>query len=135
VSSLSRKPPSLPKSVQPSNPRLLTLGQIPAQSLKFTEHGEVGLRVSRVSPKAGEVVLHFIISDTGVGIPAKKHQLIFEAFNQADGSSTRRFGGTGLGLTIASQLVQMMGGQISLESDVGRGSTFHFEVHLAEAVS
>jgi two-component system sensor histidine kinase/response regulator len=77
--------------------------------------------------------LEFTVSDTGVGIPAGKQQLIFQAFTQADGSSTRQFEGTGLGLTIAARLVEMMNGRIWFESDVGRGSTFHFTARFGTA--
>ena len=95
-------------------------------AVKFTEHGEVILNVGVESRGAGEVCLHFMIRDTGIGIPEDKRGSIFEAFTQADGSMTRTYGGTGLGLTISSRLVQCMGGNIWVESEVGRGSRFHF---------
>jgi CheY-like chemotaxis protein len=93
---------------------------------KFTEQGEVVLTVERQTEELGNLCLHFSVRDTGIGIPPEKHQVIFEPFAQADGSTKRRFGGTGLGLTICSRLVEMMGGKIWLESEVGKGSTFHF---------
>ena len=103
-----------------------------SNAIKFTDRGNVGLGVEWISKVANEPVLYCRVSDTGIGIPAAKQQLIFEAFAQADTSSTRKFGGTGLGLTIASKLVQMMGGRIWLESECGKGSAFHFTVRLAE---
>ena len=99
-------------------------------AIKFTEHGGVTIRVERLSDSAEEVELHFSVEDTGIGIPLNKQRHVFSAFAQADSSSTRTFGGTGLGLTISSQLVEMMGGRIWLESEEGTGSTFHFTVHL-----
>jgi signal transduction histidine kinase/DNA-binding response OmpR family regulator len=94
-------------------------------ALKFTERGEVVLHVSLVTATAARVQLHFAVSDTGIGIPAEKQATIFEAFSQADSSTTRRFGGTGLGLTITHRLIQLLGGHIWVESEVGQGSTFH----------
>ncbi len=95
-------------------------------ALKFTEKGEVVLRVSMDSRSHDKVQLHFTVTDTGIGIPTEKQQQIFEAFSQADSSTTRNYGGTGLGLSISSRLVQLMGGSIWIESEVGKGSTFHF---------
>jgi len=96
-------------------------------SLKFTHHGEVVARVE-VAEKGvdGSVKLHFSVRDTGVGIPEEKRQMIFESFSQADASMARKYGGTGLGLTISSQLVRLMGGEIWVESTHGVGATFHF---------
>ena len=95
-------------------------------SLKFTERGEINLTVQRDSGDDTMTCLHFSVQDTGIGIPADQQANIFDAFTQADGSTTRRFGGSGLGLTISRQLVQMMGGRIWVESDLGQGSVFHF---------
>ncbi len=95
-------------------------------SIKFTERGEVALGVEVESRTADSVVLHVRVRDTGIGIAQDKQKSIFEAFTQADNSMTRKYGGTGLGLTISSRLVQMMEGNIWLESLPGEGSTFHF---------
>ena len=99
-------------------------------AIKFTESGEVILEAETEAENADEIVLHLAVSDTGIGIPDEKRNLIFEAFTQADGSTTRKYGGTGLGLAISSQLVEMMGGRIWVESEVDSGSTFHFNVRL-----
>ncbi|MGH9357752.1 MAG: response regulator, partial [Terriglobia bacterium] len=95
-------------------------------AIKFTDHGEVVVSIDVKTKTENEIVLHFAVTDTGPGIPEKKQKMIFEAFTQADGSSTRKHGGTGLGLTISSQLVEMMRGRIQVESQPGRGSIFHF---------
>ncbi len=100
-------------------------------AIKFTERGEVVLRARVQSRTEREAVLYFAVSDTGIGIAPDKRSLIFAPFVQADGSMTRRYEGTGLGLTIASQLVEMMAGRISVDSEVGRGSTFDFTVRFA----
>jgi PAS domain S-box-containing protein len=103
-------------------------------AVKFTERGEVVLRVQKDRGAFGKAILRFIVSDTGIGIPPEKQAEIFEAFSQADGSTTRRFGGTGLGLAISSTLVRLMGGEIAVQSEQGNGSTFQFAVPL-EAVA
>src|SRR6266567_1535248 len=97
-----------------------------ANALKFTANGEVEIGVDAIEADAGSAFIAFRVTDTGIGIPAEKQRHIFEAFAQADSSTTRRYGGTGLGLSIAKQLCEMMGGTIGLTSEPGRGSTFRF---------
>ncbi len=97
-------------------------------AIKFTPEGEVSLRVESQPRLGDDLMLHFAVHDTGIGIPQDKQASIFDAFTQADGSITRQFGGTGLGLSIAARLVGNMGGRIWVESQPGAGSTFHFTV-------
>ena len=99
-------------------------------AIKFTDRGEVVLRVEADQVSSIECRLHFSISDTGIGISAAKLDTIFEAFTQADNSTTRKYGGTGLGLTICRRLVEMMGGRIWVESAEGQGTTFHFTTRV-----
>ena len=99
-------------------------------AIKFTDSGEVELRIETVSQAEGAVTLRCCVRDTGIGIPPEKHHHIFEAFAQADSSTTRQYGGTGLGLTISSRLVELLGGSISVDSAVGRGSSFSFTMCL-----
>jgi signal transduction histidine kinase/CheY-like chemotaxis protein len=99
-------------------------------ALKFTERGEIEVGAAVESREEDTVLLHFTVSDTGIGIPAGKQSRIFEAFSQADGSTTRRYGGTGLGLTVSLRLVKMMGGRMWVESEPGRGSCFHFTARM-----
>ncbi|HUL79995.1 MAG TPA: response regulator, partial [Vicinamibacteria bacterium] len=102
-------------------------------AIKFTARGEVVVQVDRQSEEADAVVLGFLVADTGIGIPADKQRLIFEAFAQADGSTTREYGGTGLGLSISARLVELMGGRITVESEPGRGSRFRFSARFGLA--
>jgi signal transduction histidine kinase/CheY-like chemotaxis protein len=99
-------------------------------AVKFTEKGSIRMEVAVQSEEDGLVTLEFAVRDTGMGIPLDKQNSVFEAFSQADGSMTRRFGGTGLGLTISSRLVAMMGGSISVESLPGEGSCFRFTIRV-----
>ena len=99
-------------------------------AIKFTEQGEVVVRAETSAQTEDEVCIHFTVTDTGIGIPAEKQQTIFEVFTQADSSATRQYGGTGLGLAITARLVELMGGQIWVESIVGRGSTFHLMIRF-----
>jgi CheY-like chemotaxis protein len=102
-------------------------------AIKFTLEGQVAVKVDVEAVQGEDTVLHFTVSDTGIGIPEDKRKAIFESFTQADASTTREFGGTGLGLTITSRLAEMMGGKIWVESEVGRGSEFHFTARLGAA--
>lgn len=95
-------------------------------AIKFTHAGEVVVTVETESQQDAEVVLHFAVRDTGIGIAAEGWERLFQAFSQVDASTTRKYGGTGLGLAISSQLVRAMGGKIWLQSELGKGSTFHF---------
>ena len=99
-------------------------------ALKFTHEGEVAVEVRDVTPGPGRAELHFVVSDTGIGIPPERIGAIFEVFEQADGSTTRTYGGTGLGLAISRHLTELMGGRIWVESTPGTGSAFHFTVNL-----
>ena len=104
-------------------------------AVKFTEAGEVRLQVEVRASGRRDLQLYFAVHDTGIGIPREKQQVVFEAFSQADGSTTRRFGGTGLGLSICSRLVKIMGGCLQVESVPGRGSCFYFQIAVALADS
>ncbi|HEY4742069.1 MAG TPA: DAHL domain-containing protein [Candidatus Acidoferrales bacterium] len=124
--------PEVPDTLRgdPARLRQVVLNLI-GNAMKFTSHGEIVLRVQKEEETEEEVILHFTVSDTGAGIPLEKQQFIFESFTQADNSMSRKFGGTGLGLTISSRLVEAMGGRMWVESKPEQGSTFHFNARFA----
>ena len=123
--------PEVPRDLigDPTRLRQVLLNLL-GNAIKFTESGEVALRVTSDGDASVSGVLRFTISDTGIGIPDEKLGAVFERFTQADSSTTRRYGGSGLGLTISKRLVELMGGRISVESGVGKGSIFSFAVPL-----
>ena len=123
--------PEVPELVRGDSGRLRQIMlNLVGNAIKFTHHGEVAVRVEMDRDYKYGTVVRFTIADTGIGIAAEKQKFIFDPFSQADTSTTRQYGGTGLGLSISARLVAMMGGTIWLESEVGRGSQFHFTVQL-----
>jgi PAS domain S-box-containing protein len=119
----------LPKMVIGDSTRLLqVLNNLVSNAIKYTHHGEVTIRCQVLEENPKNVKVHFAVKDTGIGIPSEKQQYIFESFAQASTNTTRLYGGTGLGLSIAKKLVELFGGQLSLHSQVGIGSTFSFEI-------
>ncbi len=128
--------PGVPEVVMadPTRLRQIVLNLM-GNAIKFTERGEVAVTVAVDSALDEILQLHFTVRDTGVGVPPEKQKLIFAAFSQADSSTTRKFGGTGLGLTISSRLVELMQGKIWVESVPGQGSTFHFTAHVRSGQS
>ena len=127
--------PNVPEFVVGDGNRLRqVLVNLLNNAIKFTADGEVALDVILDKQEDQDLTLHFVVRDTGIGIASDKQQRIFEAFAQADGSTTRKFGGTGLGLAISERLVKAMGGRIWVESEIGRGSEFHFTVALQSAI-
>jgi two-component system sensor histidine kinase/response regulator len=126
--------PNVPEVVSgdPGRLRQILLNLL-GNALKFTNEGEVSLKVASERTEDNKSLITLVVADTGLGIPAEKMKTIFDSFTQADTSTTRVFGGTGLGLTISKRLVEMMGGQIGVESEVGVGSKFSFTVRMNEA--
>jgi len=123
--------PEVPDEIVADPTRLAqVLINLLGNAIKFTNQGEVELRAVVESRHSDGVVLHFALRDTGIGVPLEKQKSIFEAFAQADGSTNRKFGGTGLGLTISNRLVEMMRGRIWVESQPGQGSCFHFTARV-----
>lgn len=142
VELICRIDPNVPEYINGDPIRLRqVVANLVSNSLKFTEKGEVFLdarldrEISLGQDPVGDdsMVLRVAVSDTGVGISSEQQRFIFDAFQQADASTTRRFGGTGLGLAISSQLIEMMGGSIRVESELGTGTTFEFTVHVRAA--
>jgi PAS domain S-box-containing protein len=126
--------PEVPDDVVADPTRLRqVLINLLGNAIKFTERGQVGLEVTLESRTDEQAQLHFLVRDTGPGIAPEKQKIVFEAFSQADSSMARKFGGTGLGLTISSRLVEMMHGRIWLESELGKGSRFHFTAQVGIA--
>jgi two-component system, sensor histidine kinase and response regulator len=124
----------VPEVVRGDSTRLRqVLINLVGNAIKFTAKGEVAVKVQVEGRDARDCILHLTVSDTGIGIPEEKRELIFAPFSQADTSTTRKYGGTGLGLTISTRLVEMMGGKIWVESEVGRGSQFHFTTRVGVA--
>jgi PAS domain S-box-containing protein len=123
--------PEVPEVVRGDAARLRQVViNLVGNAIKFTHEGEVAVKVSVETEDKHDLILHFTVLDTGIGIPAEKLELIFHPFSQADSSTTRKYGGTGLGLTISTRLVRMMGGEIWVESAPGHGSQFHFTARL-----
>jgi PAS domain S-box-containing protein len=123
--------PEVPEMARGDSNRLRQIVvNLVGNAIKFTDGGEVALKVRVDTQDGTDRIFHFVVSDTGVGIPSEKQKLIFEPFSQADTSTTRKYGGTGLGLTISTRLVGMMGGTMWVESEMGRGSQFHFTARL-----
>ena len=126
--------PKLPETVVGDSTRVRQiLINLVGNGIKFTKQGEVAVKVELQSQEGDRCVLHFIVSDTGIGIPLEKQQLIFEPFTQADASTTRQYGGTGLGLAITRRLVETMGGSVWIESEPGVGTRVHFTIGLKTA--
>ncbi|NNE97992.1 MAG: response regulator [Pyrinomonadaceae bacterium] len=128
--------PNVPKSVKGDPPRLRQiLTNLISNAIKFTEEGEIVIRISPEDEETEKIRLRFAVSDSGIGIKEEAQAQLFDAFTQADTSITRRYGGTGLGLAISRQLVEMMNGEIGIESELNRGSTFWFTVPFEESAS
>src|SRR5580692_3986282 len=132
----SRFAPEVPDALigDPDRLRRIVVNLV-GNAIKFTEQGEVVVQVNVETHGEPDILLHFSVTDTGIGIPTEKQQHIFEAFAQADSSTTRKYGGTGLGLAISAQLCELMNGVMWVESEEGRGSIFHFTAHFGRPAS
>ena len=128
---VSHLPMEIPQDLRGDPVRLRQiLVNLIGNAVKFTEQGEVVVSVEEQWRTGDEIGLHFSVRDTGIGIPSDKLGKIFEGFTQADASTTRQYGGTGLGLTITAELLRLMHGQVWVQSQLGRGSTFHFSLRF-----
>ncbi len=128
--------PRVPPAVRGDSFRLgQVLTNLVGNALKFTERGEIELRAECRDITDGRVTMRFLVKDTGIGISSEQQARLFKPFTQADASTTRKYGGTGLGLAISNRLVEMMGGQIKIESALGQGSTFEFTVVLEKGIA
>ncbi|MFN7974751.1 MAG: response regulator [Acidobacteriota bacterium] len=128
--------PGVPRRLRGDSLRLQqVLLNLTNNAIKFTEEGEIVVRVDRVGENADHVELRFMVKDTGIGISAQDASKLFEPFSQIDASSTRRYGGTGLGLVISRRLVELMGGSLTFESTPGQGSTFTFNARFGSAAT
>nr|WP_276569385.1 response regulator [Halorhodospira halophila] len=126
-----RVEPTIPSSLEGDALRLSqVLSNLLSNAIKFTKHGQVGLSITQLGQDPEGVRLHFQVEDTGIGITPEQQRNLFQAFSQADTSTTRNYGGTGLGLVISQRLVAHMGGELRLESTPGEGTRFAFELHL-----
>ncbi len=126
----------LPVSVNGDPGRLRQiLMNLLSNAVKFTSHGEIVIRVNLKNQDENSLLLYFAVEDTGIGISSEKQKAIFNAFFQADETTTRKFGGTGLGLTISRQLVELMEGKIGIESEMGKGSKFYFTAKFGRSKS
>jgi two-component system, sensor histidine kinase and response regulator len=126
--------PEVPEAVRGDSSRLRQIVvNLVGNAIKFTSEGEVAIAVKALETQGEKRLLQFTVSDTGIGIPFEKQKMIFEPFTQADTSTTRKYGGTGLGLTISTRITGMMGGKIWVESEPGRGTRFHFTARLGVA--
>ena len=128
--------PNVPNHIKGDSDRFAqVITNLVGNAIKFTPSGQITIHVHTQQQSAGEIVLQVDVTDTGIGIPANKQIAIFEAFSQADSSTTRQYGGTGLGLTISARLVELMKGKIWVSSDVGHGSQFSFTATFQHTTS
>jgi signal transduction histidine kinase len=107
------------------------LANLLSNAIKFTEHGQIRINVSEAGRSGEAVILEFSVTDTGIGIPAEKRSLLFQPFSQVDDSTTRRYDGSGLGLSLVRSLAELMGGEVGVDSEPGKGSRFWFRIHAA----